>query len=353
MADGEPPAETPEEAPASVTKYKVIGGEASGGIKVRAGEDKESEELPARLSFGAEVECLELKKERLHYKKLTGDGPDEGWVSTKASGKPMMARMVAPSAGPKTVTKVMDGKPRVLCLHGTASSKAIMDVQFGKLFSKWGKQIDHYVLEGTKTVVNKPRSVGAEAIEQMSQFFPGKPMMMYDELTFDSKWWRTYKKPQDTLFGIQQMIKKNGPFDGVLGFSQGANFATMLAGQSYCGTGKPMSFVVLWCPNAPGYKDQMPELFEEPLPVPALIIRGEQEDYDEGVKNYLKGKEVDKQGEEMCSEHVVKMFKDPKVVSHSSNHRPFPPTPEEAEKLVETVIEFIMEKAPSNPVVKG
>merc|ERR550532_2012509 len=133
-------------------------------------------------------------------------------------------------------------------------------------------------------------------------------MMWYDELTFDDKHWRCYKKVADTLAWMQQMIKKHGPFDGVLGFSQGANFAVMLAAMSYCGTGKPLSCVVAVCPNAPGYRDQLPELFQEPLPVPALIVRGQEEDYDEGVKLFLKGKTIDKKGEQMCSNHVAKMF---------------------------------------------
>merc|ERR1719433_639342 len=110
-----------------------------------------------------------------------------------------------------------------------------------------------------------------EAIDTMSQFFKGKPMMMYDELLFDARNWRCYKKVQDTLSWLQAQIKKHGPFDGVLGFSQGANFAVMLAAQSYTGAGKPLSFVVPMCPNAPGYAGQLPELFEAPLPVPALI----------------------------------------------------------------------------------
>merc|ERR1719450_2040558 len=113
--------------------------------------------------------------------------------------------------------------------------------------------------------------------------------MMYDELQFDDKNWRCYKNIPDTLMWLQAQIKKNGPFDGVMGFSQGANFTVMLAAQAYKGEGKPLSFVIPICPNAPGYKDQQPELFAEPIPMPALIIRGEQEEYDEGVKKTLKG----------------------------------------------------------------
>lgn len=254
----------------------------------------------------------------------------------------------------------MTGKPRVLCLHGTASGKKIMDAQFEKLFSKWATDIDHYVLEAVKTCpgsakdpkTGKPH-VSAEAVEMMTQFFPGKPMMMYDDLTFDEKGWRCYKKVEETLTWFQSMIKKHGPFDGVLGFSQGANFAVMLAAMSYAATGKGLSFVVAICPNAPGYTGQLPQLFEAPLPVPALIINGEQEGYDEGVKKLMKGKPLDKMGEEAPAEHVAKLFQKPQRHSHPDGHRPFPAKAEEQEAMMEKIIKFVLKEAPMMPVVKS
>lgn len=339
--------------------WRVVGGADKGGILVRAGEDKESEQLPDRLSTGAEIEELELKKDRLHYKKVTGDGPDEGWVSLKVSGKPLVVLLGGPPGSIKLAKKQMDGKPRILCLHGTASGTKIMEAQFAKLFQKLGADVDHFILESMKTCPPIPTKKGAkvtvtqEAVEIMSQFFPGKPMMMYDELTFDDKHWRCYKKPADTLFWIQQMMKKHGPFDGVLGFSQGANFAIMLAAMSYVGTGKPLSCCVAICPNAPGYKNQLPELFEAPLPVPTLIIRGEDEQYDSGVEKFLANKKIDTCGEDMPSAHVVSLFKDPQVWSHPDGHRPMPVKPDDQEEMIEKIRKFIVENACFEPVLKS
>lgn len=263
-----------------------------------------------------------------------------------------MARIGAPPPKKSLATKVMTGKPKVLCLHGTASGEKIMNQQYAKLFSKWASKVDHFILQSMKTVPDK-KGANKEALETMTQFFPGKPMMMYDELVFDERNWRCYKNPKDVLFWMQQSMKKHGPFDGVLGFSQGANFAAMLAGMSYIGQGKPLSFVILMCPNAPGYKEQLPELFPEPLPVPALIIRGEQEGYDEGVQKTLEGKTIEKEGEEMCSEHVVKMFKDPEVHTHPGGHRPMPAKPEDQDEMIGKIIAFVEEKAPLTPIVRG
>ncbi|CAJ1352756.1 unnamed protein product [Effrenium voratum] len=41
------------------------------------------------------VEELKLVGDRLHYKRLTGTGPEEGWVSTKISGKELLSKKEA------------------------------------------------------------------------------------------------------------------------------------------------------------------------------------------------------------------------------------------------------------------
>lgn len=331
--------------------WEVVGGADKGGILVRAGKDTSSEQLPDRLATGAKLEELELAGDRLHFKKLSGDGPGEGWVSLKAGGKVLVQKEGGEAPAAKATPKAPSRKPRVLVLHGTASGQKITEIQLAKLFKKGESDIDFVILEGPKTC-NPKDKFQAEALETMSQFFKGKPMMMYDDLIMDEKNWRCYKKVQDTLNWLQAQIKKQGPFDGVLGFSQGANFGVMLAAQSYAGVGKPLSFVIGLCPNAPGYTGQLPELFKEPLPVSALIIRGEQEDYDEGIKKSLKGKTIDKKGEDVVSEHVVKLFKNPEVHTHPDGHRPMPSGPKEQDEVIEKIINFIKEKANEAAVVK-
>eukprot|EP00930_Biecheleria_cincta_P057208 TRINITY_DN43183_c0_g1_i1.p1 TRINITY_DN43183_c0_g1~~TRINITY_DN43183_c0_g1_i1.p1 ORF type:complete len:1002 (-),score=143.82 TRINITY_DN43183_c0_g1_i1:276-3239(-) len=71
------------------TVWLVVGGGDKGGIVVRKAESLKSPEL-ARLGTGARVEELERIGERLHYKKLAGDGPDFGWVSTSIKGNPLL-----------------------------------------------------------------------------------------------------------------------------------------------------------------------------------------------------------------------------------------------------------------------
>lgn len=63
-----------------------------GGIAVRQGLDTTSALLPERLTTGALVLQLALEGIRLHYRRLTGAGPDEGWVSLRLNdGKELIA----------------------------------------------------------------------------------------------------------------------------------------------------------------------------------------------------------------------------------------------------------------------
>mmetsp|Transcript_16552 Transcript_16552/g.34592 ORF Transcript_16552/g.34592 Transcript_16552/m.34592 type:complete len:191 (+) Transcript_16552:32-604(+) len=71
--------------------WQVVGGGDKGGIIVRAGKDTQSDALD-RISTGAFVLQLELEEERLHYEKLSGTGPQQGWVGIKFKGKDLCLR---------------------------------------------------------------------------------------------------------------------------------------------------------------------------------------------------------------------------------------------------------------------
>lgn len=72
--------------------WQIVGGADKGGIIVRAGQDTRSDAL-ARISTGAYVEELDLFGDRLHYRKLSGTGPKEGWVSIKTQEKDLCVRV--------------------------------------------------------------------------------------------------------------------------------------------------------------------------------------------------------------------------------------------------------------------
>lgn len=71
-------------------RWEVVGGADKGGILVRTGKDLTSPQAPERLSTSAVVEELERQGDRLRYRRLTGDGPAEGWVSLRLKDKVLL-----------------------------------------------------------------------------------------------------------------------------------------------------------------------------------------------------------------------------------------------------------------------
>jgi len=235
-------------------------------------------------------------------------------------------------------------KPRVLCLHSAATGEDIFRTQVSSLLRVCKGKIDFVMLEGPE------KCTSTEAVEDMSEWFVNKPMMQYTAQQFDEKNWRIYKNLEATLDWFQGQMKKYGPIDAILGYADGANFATLLAAQSFIGTGMPLSCVCLLCPHAPGYQDQLPELFHMPVQVKAFIVRGEQEGFDEGCKKQLRGKIIEKKGEKRPSDHVVKLFQDPEVHTHPEGHRPFPSNRTQGDQLCQEILWFL-QKSCGNPAV--
>lgn len=73
--------------------WAVVGGGANGGIIVKMEQDLGSPKLAYRLTTGARVEELDLEGDRLHYRRLRGDGPDFGWVSVRCNEKVLLVRV--------------------------------------------------------------------------------------------------------------------------------------------------------------------------------------------------------------------------------------------------------------------
>mmetsp|Transcript_80530 Transcript_80530/g.227966 ORF Transcript_80530/g.227966 Transcript_80530/m.227966 type:complete len:244 (-) Transcript_80530:78-809(-) len=70
--------------------WTVVGGGEKGGIIVRSKVELRSAELPKRLATGSVVEELAKSGDRLHFRRVHGDGPDTGWVSIAVGGKALM-----------------------------------------------------------------------------------------------------------------------------------------------------------------------------------------------------------------------------------------------------------------------
>jgi [acyl-carrier-protein] S-malonyltransferase len=83
--------------------WEIVGGTGEGGgVVVRQGPEMRSPLVAELLRKGAEVEEVEMLGERLHYRKLEGTGPDEGWVSISFGGKELASPQKPPRNPPPT-----------------------------------------------------------------------------------------------------------------------------------------------------------------------------------------------------------------------------------------------------------
>eukprot|EP00747_Dinoflagellata_sp_TGD_P170614 gnl/TRDRNA2_/TRDRNA2_202625_c0_seq1.p1 gnl/TRDRNA2_/TRDRNA2_202625_c0~~gnl/TRDRNA2_/TRDRNA2_202625_c0_seq1.p1 ORF type:complete len:631 (-),score=127.41 gnl/TRDRNA2_/TRDRNA2_202625_c0_seq1:62-1954(-) len=75
--------------------WRIVGGEDKGGVLVREGPELSSAKLPERMSTGALVKAVgrtvsEAAGERLQVERITGTGPDTGWISVALNHKKLM-----------------------------------------------------------------------------------------------------------------------------------------------------------------------------------------------------------------------------------------------------------------------
>mmetsp|Transcript_35127 Transcript_35127/g.65046 ORF Transcript_35127/g.65046 Transcript_35127/m.65046 type:complete len:1007 (-) Transcript_35127:245-3265(-) len=312
-------------------------------LESTAGGPAVANKLPDLIEIDAELEEVDYIGNYLRFKKLSGDGPEAGWAKTE---KDFQALIVPKTAGLHSVDRPLTNPncPRVLVLHGIASGEAIVNMQLSRLFERSRGMVDFFVLEGSKQCSDKVAS------ERMQAIFPGKNIRMYAPVCLDNRGWRCFEKVRDALKELQHLVTAHGPFDAVLGFSQGAAFAVMLAAQAAHGVGASFPSVICLSPQAPGYVSQVPELFTESLPNRALIIRGAQEKYNKGQEFVFEDCNFANLGENVMSDHVVKLFHKAHTYTHPDDHLPMPKDMEEKDKVVERIIDFV-HRRPLSPQV--
>lgn len=66
--------------------FRVVGGEP-GGLEVRVDFQQSSDLAGERLAPGAVIEQLHQKGDRLHFSKISGEGPQTGWIAIREGEK--------------------------------------------------------------------------------------------------------------------------------------------------------------------------------------------------------------------------------------------------------------------------
>lgn len=318
-------------------RWCVVGGGDKGGILVRQGQALSSAEADKRLERGAMVRQVQLAGDRLCFQRISGGGPDTGWVSVKLKDKILMepapilepkalaqgqeAKVYGPAAAPVETTR----KIRVLCLHGTAATEKVLRAQLTHLLKLCSDDFEFLFQEGC-IECDEANPIVAKQVELMKQYFPGEKFKQWAEPLGVDGGWRRYGKWEPAMDFVQETMKKFAPVDVLLGFSQGSNLAHPLAARAARGHPgmSPINCVVHFCTTKPGWVAQTPDLFEYQIPVPALLIEGKVDETAQGAAD------------------VALTYADPVVVKHSDGHRPFPKDVAEARELAQKIRDFVL-----------
>ncbi|XP_009626524.1 uncharacterized protein LOC107819360 isoform X1 [Nicotiana tabacum] len=210
----------------------------------------------------------------------------------------------------------LEKKPRVLCLHGHGASAEILkkEMELG-----WPQT----VLEKLDLVFLNGPFLLQDKVDSHGIFHPP-----YFEWFQNDKDYKEFYNFDECVEYVEANMEKYGPFDGVLGFSQGAVLTASMPGMQRVKvalTKVPnIKFVIIISGAKFGGRELgLPKLaanaFSSPIECPSLHFIGE--------------KETKKPNEE----ELVKCFVNPVVIYHPEGHK----VPNLDAESVETVIAFI------------
>ncbi|KAK6237935.1 hypothetical protein QUC31_003404 [Theobroma cacao] len=208
-------------------------------------------------------------------------------------------------------------KPRILCLHGFRTSAEILK----KLVLRWPatvlEKLDLVFLDGPYP------AQGKSAVEG----FFDPPYYEWFQANQD---YTEYTNFEECLAFIEDYMIKNGPFDGLMGFSQGAVLSAALPGMQRDGVAltkvPKIKFLILisgakFGGSKFGHHKLTSTAFSSPLECPSLHIIGE----------------MDTTNTKPESTALLESFVDPFVINHPKGHT----VPKLDEKSTEVMLRFI------------
>ncbi|CAJ1448886.1 unnamed protein product [Effrenium voratum] len=301
--------------------WVACGGAGKGGLLVREGRELTSSALGERLATGALVKELELSDGRLHYALLSGQGPAQGWVSTQVAGKDLMQRSSqvdgledCPDPRPSPKQKL-----RILALAGSISCKELLRYQCGQLAAALGKDdADWTYAEGT---LEHPWDLVKisdfeKAVAKRKQLFSwymdiyhcnkDRPVI---EKQFDPEVDVESVDIPQKVAELRKVIDEEGPFDVLLGFSQGCIMIHYLIGHIWQESAALPWKLSIFFEGMHIRDRRYSHLFPSPLPHPSIHVFGKSSPYYDYAR------------EGWCSDRrVEEYYADPLVLTHEEGH---------------------------------
>ncbi|XP_057842658.1 uncharacterized protein LOC131052086 [Cryptomeria japonica] len=213
-------------------------------------------------------------------------------------------------------------KLRVLCLHGFRTSGSFLQKQVSKWDSSIMDKLDMTFLDGLFPAGGKSEIEG---------IFPPP---YYEWFQYNEEFTEYTNLDKGFAF-IADYMEKNGPFDGLLGFSQGATLSGALVGYQRKGVllknHPPIKFII----SVSGTKFRKPEmceiLYTPTIECPSVHMIG--------AKDWLKEP----------SEEFTQAFKDPLVIKHPQGHTVPRLDTEAVKQLNEFIDSLVLKEAEEKP----
>ncbi|XP_076656152.1 esterase AGAP003155 [Halictus rubicundus] len=214
-------------------------------------------------------------------------------------------------------------KLRILAIHGYAQSDTIFYTKLGSLRKGLKKEVEFVFLRAPHNVPMKLNFGIDESEEGYGWWFNTEDHVF--KATVPSKLCVGF---EDSVASIEKTFQESGPFDGILGFSQGAAFATILC---YMQQKKLLQaafnfaiiisgFHSLCAPHATYYNDK--------LDIPSLHIYGET---DQVIPTEM-------------AEKVHELFINKKIIKHEGGHY----IPSKKEFYKDFIMEMLLNKSKNN-----
>eukprot|EP00250_Pteridium_aquilinum_P008107 c17678_g1_i2 orf=215-1114(+) len=238
------------------------------------------------------------------------------------SSKCTTAAAAAPATSSNSSVKADEGvrdsgpsmrkRLRVLCLHGFRTSAAILQQQ---LFNKWDSTLLHDLLD--LTFLDAPFPCSGKS--DVDGIFPPP---FYEWFKYNIIF-TEYTGLEECIQYISDFMYEHGPFDGLLGFSQGAVLCAALAGLQQKGLAlsnhPPLKFVLIISGAMFKNVKVKQDCYSDIIRCPSLHFIG--------TKDWLKPK----------NEELREVFEDPIIVRHGAKHT-VPKLDEEAIAVLRTFL---------------
>lgn len=208
-------------------------------------------------------------------------------------------------------------KLKVLCLHGFRTSGSILQHQFSKFGPSVLDLLDMVYLDG-------PRPCGGPSMVD------GYYQPPYYEWYLPNPAYTELVGLDDCLDFIFKYIDEHGPFDGFMGFSQGACICAALVAMQQKGVAltrhPPIKFVVIVAGGMFEDPDLKKKTYPSIITCPSVHITGAKDE-----RNYR-------------NEALAKVFENPIIIRHEGNHT-VPRLAEEEIKVIRNFLLGIMQKS--------